>query len=415
MATIVNDTTGDATARFGFRGTDLGYFVPTRHGYVMSIFGDTFNGSNPNNSGGGWRSPVILRQSNRELAQGLRWDNAVGGSRAKQAWPYNHVGDKGTVNGTNFDAFTIIPNDMIHLPDGNFLGNGFRVKRWGSDLAQGQFMCWTISAAWFWSSEVHGETWAACRHETDLGRAYEWRNQGRDALFQNNTMVMMDPDGKSDPHVYVFGTPEGRKANGGVYLRRAHWQHLCNDSAWEFWGWDGTRWVWGKDVQPTPILQPSVPGTAIGEVNAQVIDGVVVLAYNDGPVGAVTRTAVAPDAAWTDPQVHATMLTAPNLYAPSVHPYSTLAKPFMHLSQWYSNLPILGSMYGCRLWRMDALTDPRTKVTDPEAVSPDGSTLCRDLSSLSAKELAEELSSNSSVNTSELAAALSSKAGVKTT
>lgn len=406
MAQIINDTTGVPTKPFGFQGTDLGYFVPTRHGYNLALFGDTFNGADPNNSGGGWRSPVILRQSNRDLAQGLKWDNAVGGSTAKQAWPYRHIGDKGTVNGTNFDAFTVIPNDAIHLPDGNFLANGFRVKRWGSDATQ--FMCWTISAAWFWSADKHAETWDVCRHEDDLGRLYEWENKGRDALFQNNTMVMVDPEGTKDPNVYVFGTPEGRKADGGIYLRRAHWQHLCNDSAWEFWGWTGKRWEWGKDVQPTPILSPSVKGTAIGEVNVQVIEGVLVLAYLDGPLGAVTRTAVAPDAVWTDPQVHATMLTAPNLYAPSVHPYSTLAKPYMHLSQWYTNLQILGTRYGCRFWSMDPLTDPRPV---PEAPQPgdDGAPLCRDLSSLSAGELAEELSRNSSVNASELAAALKSK------
>lgn len=404
MATIVNDTTGPATQRFGFLGTDLGYFIPTRHGYVMSIFGDTFNGSNPNNSGGGWRSPVILRQSNRDLSMGLKWDNAVGGTRAKQAWPYKHIGDQGKVTGTSMDCFTIIPNDAIHLPDGNFLANGFRVKKWGSDATQ--HMCWTLSAAWFWSDDRHAETWQPCRHETNLSRFYEWENKGRDALFQNNTMVMMDPEGKTDPYVYVFGTPEGRKVDGGIYLRRAKWDSMCNHNSWEFWRWDGNNWGWSKTDNPTAILRPSVKGTAIGEVNAQVIEGVVVLAYVDGPLGAVTRTAVRPDAVWTNPQVHATMLTAPNLYSPSVHPASTLAQPYMHLSQWYQDLPNVGTFYGSRFWSMAALEDPRPK---PETPDTDGQ-VCEDLSNLSAGQLAEVLTRNTDVKPSELAAALASKA-----
>ncbi|MGH2257683.1 hypothetical protein ACQ1ZF_14370, partial [Enterococcus faecalis] len=82
------------------------------------------------------------------------WDNAIHGiNYANQMWPYRHVGESGTVNGRNFDAFTIIPNDVIQLPDGNYLGNGFRVKRWGQGGVQR--MCWTLSAAWFWSNEPH--------------------------------------------------------------------------------------------------------------------------------------------------------------------------------------------------------------------------------------------------------------------
>ncbi|MHA4750863.1 hypothetical protein ACX0FG_16295, partial [Enterococcus faecium] len=79
------------------------------------------------------------------------------------------------------DAFTIIPNDVIQLPDGNYLGNGFRVKRWGQGGVQR--MCWTLSAAWFWSNEPHAEVWDVCRHENNLGTLYEWVNRGRDHYF----------------------------------------------------------------------------------------------------------------------------------------------------------------------------------------------------------------------------------------
>ncbi|MGZ7287392.1 DUF4185 domain-containing protein, partial [Streptococcus pyogenes] len=94
-------------------------------------------------------------------------------------------------------------------------------------------------------------------------------NRGRDHYFQNNTMVMLP----GDENVYVFGTPEGRKRgpDSGIYLRRANWRHLCNDASWEFWGCTGTRWEWGRHINPTPILLPDTPEGAIGEINAQYI------------------------------------------------------------------------------------------------------------------------------------------------
>lgn len=399
MGTLISTTTGDPTARFGFRGTDLGYFILTRHGYVLSIFGDTFNGADPADNGGGWRSPVILRTHNSNLDDGVEWDNAVGGKRAKEAWPYRHVGQAGTINGTNFDALTIIPNDIIHLPDGNYLGNGFRVKKWGT--FGDQTMCETISTAWFWSSEKHAEHWEPCRHANNLNKLYEWPNAGKGKWFQNTTMVMMDPDGKKDPHVYVFGTPAGRwkGAGAGIYLRRAHWQHMCNDTAWEYWGWTGSKWEWGKNVNPTPILSPTTKGTPIGEINAQVIDGVVVLAYVDGPAGTVTRTALAPDNVWTDPQVHITYPDAPAQYAPSVHPYSTLDAPFVHLSQWYNNLPTAGTFYGSRLWKLDPLRRPTT----PTVNHVPSSTMAADLSGLDAADLAQVLTAGTTVDPAALA------------
>jgi len=76
-AGYVKDLTGEETARFGFRGTDLGFTARTNHGYCITIFGDTFDQPVPQNSTG-WRSPVGLRQSNADIQNGIRWDNCIG-------------------------------------------------------------------------------------------------------------------------------------------------------------------------------------------------------------------------------------------------------------------------------------------------------------------------------------------------
>lgn len=326
------------TERFGFVGTDLGYFFTGGKGqWTGAIFGDTFDATDPDSAKGrGWRSPVILRTSsfNGVGLGGPKWDNAVGGKRAKQAWPYEHR--DGSVNGRSFDAFTIIPNDVIQLPNGYYMGNGFRVKQWvNADnavraAAEAQGMCWTLSNAWYWSSEPHAENWEPCRHTGNLGRLYEWPNTGRDAFFQNTSMVMVP----GDEHVYVFGTPEGRKGGSmsGVYLRRAHWTRLTDDKAWEFWTFRDGTWQWRKDSHPTKLFE--LPGqVAIGEIDVQIIDGKVALSYVS-ITGAVVRFADRPDARWSREYLMVPHNLLPSMYAPSLHPKSTMTNAFLHLSSW---------------------------------------------------------------------------------
>ncbi|MPV52844.1 DUF4185 domain-containing protein [Corynebacterium sp. zg331] len=319
------------TARFGFLGTDLGYFFTGGKGqWVGAIFGDTFDATDPDSAKGrGWRSPVILRTSsfNGLGLGGPKWDNAVGGGRAKEVWPYRRIGN-GAPRPGSFDAFTIIPNDVIQLPNGIYMGNGFRVRQWVT--SGDQDMCTTYGNAWFWSNEQHAENWQECRHANNLGRLYQWENSGWERFFQNTSMVMVP----GDEHVYVFGTPEGRKKGreAGIYLRRAHWTRLTDDKAWEFWAHTGGRWQWQIHVPPTPIITPKA-GWPIGEIDAQVIGGKVVLSYVS-PLGAVCQIADRPDTLWSREYLMVPHTLLPSMYAPSLHPKSTLSNAFLHLSSW---------------------------------------------------------------------------------
>lgn len=333
---------GHPTAKFQVRGTDLGFlFVGGKGQWVGGLFGDTYNAEHPldPNPNKDWRSPVMGRTSNRDfLTRGIYWDNFAGspntGGRAKQIYPYRHIGENGTINGQNFDAFTIIPNDAIQLPDGHYMGMSFRVKDWKSD--DGQAMCHTISNAWFHSWEPHADSWEPA-WDVERRRLLEWdKNDPRDRFFQNASFLMVP----GDDNVYVFGSREGRKIGtggeaDGVWLRRCHWQHLWERSAWEYWGWTGSRWEWGKHVMPTPILKPVTPGQCIGELNAQYIGGKVVLTYSDAVLGAVALTADRPDSIWSAPVVMVNRIQEPAQYAPSVHPWSTdLSNAYVHISSW---------------------------------------------------------------------------------
>lgn len=342
----VGTTTGpNKTTQLGVNGTDLGYLTKTNHGYVIGLFGDTSDGAFPGEPG--WRSPVALRTSNTDLDNGIKWDNAMGGSRAKQLVPYRRDTNPATNNENA--PFTVIPNDMVHLPDGTYLMSTHHVKSWDRN---GRFAWQTFCNRFYKSTQRDAEDWQATDWADLAGNGpVQFNNDGGAwRVFQNASLVV---DGD---YLYMFGTESGRARDGGIYLARVPWREWDRLWSWKFWGWTGQRWEWGAPV-PTPILQPSLPSGTIGEINARVIDGVWYLSYMEFGGGdslswgaAVTRASDRPDGVWTAPQVHLTSWDSPNPYAPALHPYSTKEKAYLHLSQWTG-----GQFYGCHLFRLDQL------------------------------------------------------------
>ncbi len=382
---------GHPTRKFQVGGTDLGFLFEGGKGlWVGGVFGDTFGGDNPGSEN--WRSPVMGRTSNRDfLERGIQWDNFAGaantGGNAKQIFPYNHNGkNNARVNSGNFDSFTIIPNDIIQVPDGRYFGMGFRVQRWSELDTSKQAMCYTASNAWFWSDEPHADSWQVGRYRDNLGRLYEWENSGRNQYFQNATFLQVP--GEEDT-LYVFGSREGRKVGrgpeeDGVFLRRAKIKDAFTEEGWEYWGWTGSKWEWGRNVWPTPILKPITPGSWIGEINAQHIGGKVVLTYADSIVGSVALTADRPDSIWSDPVVLVSRLQEPFGYAPSVHPWSpSLTDAYIHNSSWKQiPNPFKGGAmetidycaYGYRGSLVAAPTPQQAALTmDSEVLAPDTS------------------------------------------
>jgi len=338
----VKDLTGDETARFGFRGTDLGVTAKTRHGYCISIFGDTFDNAMP--GGPGWRSPVGLRQSNADIQNGIRWDNCIGGARAKQMLPYDHA-DENTARNTPGQPFTEIPNDLIHLPDGRYIMTTFGVRDWaippaGIPSAGGSWRTW-YSRMWT-STETNAEDWQRTWNlDTNRENMDFWNEGDLWSHFQNNSMVFWE----QDTMVYVYGTNEGRWQGGGIHLMRVPWDQMWRPSAYTFWGQDGSgRWDWRPNGPSTPILSPPSPVDYIGEINAQIIDGQFVLSYVNGGFGASTVVSQYPTGLWTAPRTQVSYQQADRLYSPCVHPYSTLGSAQILLSQWNS------SFYGVRQW-----------------------------------------------------------------
>lgn len=345
------EVTGDGpgkTGQFGARATDLGFMTKTNHGWCFALFGDTFV---DHVSGTQWRSPTAFRTHNPDIANGIKWDNAIGGSYARQIIDYQHNGTKEA--GELPDGFTNIPNDMIHFDNGMYLMSTFAIKSW---LNNSPGKSWQTFHSRLWvSTETNGEVWgrswdAEGRHEN-----FDYPNVGVWSHFQNVSFLKYN----NEPWLYVYGTNEGRWLGGGIHLMRVPWDQWNIRSAYRFWGIHNGDWGWWPDTAnaSTPILLPTagIDAGRIGEINAQMIDGNVVLTYWDSNLGAVSVASHRPEGWWSDPKIHATPLTTPAGYAPCLHPYSTMGRAEMLISQWYEQ-PLLGTYYGTKQYHVDLNT-----------------------------------------------------------
>ncbi|MDO4910767.1 MAG: DUF4185 domain-containing protein [Corynebacterium sp.] len=306
------------TGRFGFNATDLGYSTPVwkdpaarrdprEADHILTVFGDTFRDyvGGPGYIG----SPFGLRQLN---GQDFIWDSAIGGYTARKMLPYQ---SKGTPSAGELpDGFTHIPCDILQLPDGTFIMTTFAVRSW-DPITPGQ--SWATFHSRLWRSEDE-ENWRRTE--------FIFPNDGRWSHFQNNSLVLLGDT------IYVFGTNEGRWVNGGIHLMRVHWQELENPEAYEFWAYRNNEWQWTSD-QTDPILLPS-PGQGIGEINANLVEGRVFLAFVDGAHGVTIAEAEHPAAPWTLHQGVISHQDLPCQYAPAIHPFSTAECLQILISRW---------------------------------------------------------------------------------
>lgn len=393
-ATGPGGTDNHPTDRFAVRGTDLGYLFTGGGGaWVGGVFGDTFDKPDPRGAtppgGDRWRSPVLGRSTTRDMTdRGIVWDSFAGAGDgaennggpdagatavAREIFPYRRVGDRGRLHSGTVDCFTLIPNDIVELPDGTYLGCGFRVRDWGQDATQG--MCHTVSNAWFRSTDPDAGTWRVAEVDGRPGVPFEWGVEepyGR--YFQNASLLLLP----GDDHLHVLGSREGRKLGhgdeaDGVYLRRARWDRCLDPRAWEYYGVGGGlfsggrdgRPRWGRRVRPVPVVTPLTQGGHIGELDVQYVAGTVVLTYVDVVAGAVALTAQRPEGPWSAPTVLVSREQSPALYAPSVHPWTTdLRDAYLHLSSWLSVPdPVTGELstvnYCTEGWRVSLVPEDR--------------------------------------------------------
>ncbi|MGZ8177377.1 DUF4185 domain-containing protein [Williamsia sp. SKLECPSW1] len=319
LATPVAQETGvgdinDTVRRFGVVGTDLGVTWDDGRGGILAAFGDTANFDGRSLLRGelyGFRSNVLLRSTDHDLADGMHFDSGVMAAPglAKQVLVPDYRRE-----------ITVLPTGGISA-DGRQYMTYMAVKRWGGP---GE---WVTDHAGVAYSDDDGQNWV---RPPEAIRP----NTGGDSNFQMSALL------KVGDLVYVYGTPSGRF--GAVRVARVPASKLTDLGAYEYFS--KGRWVRGDVNAATPII-----GAPTGEMsvayNAYLGKYVSLATTNT----IVARTAPSPEGPWSAPRALIKSSEINSAYAPFIHPWSNGKDLYFTAS--------LFQIYNVLLWKvpLDAL------------------------------------------------------------
>ncbi|MFI6389841.1 DUF4185 domain-containing protein [Nonomuraea sp. NPDC050540] len=283
--------------------TDLGIMWDNGAGEVLAAFGDTFGDgwAPPGANGGDWRSQVLLRSVDRDLADGMTFSGAATdrAGHAKELIPSRKV---------DGDEITVIPTAGVSVGTRQYMGY-MSVRHWGQP---GQ---WDTNYAGIAYSDDNGQNWTATTPGTP-----RWDNPGGGNHFQMAAMV------RRDGYIHLFATPNGR--SGAAYLARVPEQQILDKAAYQYW--TGSRWQQGQDTLAAPVVNAPVAELSV-RFNAYT--GKWLMTYLQGG-DVVLRSAAAPTGPWSAPAVVASSADHPGLYGGFMHPWSQGPDLYLTLSEW---------------------------------------------------------------------------------
>jgi len=280
------------TQDYNVLGTDLGIMWDNGNGQVLTAFGDTAGLGIPNLLVGSlwsWRSNILVRSSDRNLADGMTFDSTprdiVG--QSKELLPSPKI---------PFVEISRIPTAGI-AADGAQYMSMMSVRDWGDPGK------WDTNYSSLAFSTDNGENWIEA---TETRRPPDGGNRN----FQMGAFV------KDGGFVYQYGTPAGR--GGLVYLARVPEQKIRDLGAYEYW--DGGKWV----PKNPDVAAPIVFG-GVGEISVQYNDflGQYLMLTTDNRNSVVMRRAPAPTGPWSEPEVLIDGNELPTMYGAYMHPWSS--------------------------------------------------------------------------------------------
>lgn len=283
--------------RWDVYGTDLGHMF-WHQGRLYMVFGDTF-GKGSRRSGRHWRSNVLARLANPDLAQGeLRIESMVTGEdgSARELLPSRK--EDGVER-------TVIPTNGVSTGRRMFL-HYMSVKTWHGGGR------WDVGHSGLAYSDDDGETWA----------------QPETAVWPSGLGFEQVAFVEQDGWVYSFGIPGGRY--GGVRLRRVEPEHMLQPRAYQYW--DGTGWV--DAAEKAALVVPGPVGELSVAWNAHY--GRWMMMYLDASRAAVLmRFAPELTGPWSDGVVVVRAADHPGLYAPYIVPLQEIGREvWFTMSKW---------------------------------------------------------------------------------
>lgn len=302
--------------RYAISGTDLGISWDNGSGQTLMAFGDTFG--NCSSSDAQWRSNVLMRSDDTNLADGITVTDAVqtdGPNYASQVIPslkLPKVED------------TTIPTAAISIGGTQYM-NYMSVRTWGDPGR------WVTNFSAVAVSSDNGQTWATAptsiRANTGItipGFENAHESQGK---FQQSAYAL----GNDGEYLYQFGTPNGRFAD--AFVARVKPADILDLTKYEYSTKDPAK-QWSSNIGDSfPIVRGPVSELSV-QWN-EYLGRYVMLYGNENNRTIVARTALAPEGPWSDPT---TLLDARatdgGVYAPFIHPRSSGKDLYFTASRW---------------------------------------------------------------------------------
>ena len=219
--------TGDGSisktrTRFRVGGTDLG--IPVVHkDKLMLWFGDTFWGDRMGNpmAGGLWRSNVLGISTDKDLSDGLYFDDFIGKEMGRKKFASERIESVKTPGVEH----TAIPTGSVSV-NGNIYVWFMSVKKWGDPLNPGGLAV----------SRDDGET---------FDRIEDFAFDP--AKFAMAAALLVDD------YVYLIGT-DAQRVNPG-YLARVHKDNIEDLNSYEYFkGLENGKDTWSKKVEDAVVV-----------------------------------------------------------------------------------------------------------------------------------------------------------------
>lgn len=290
-------------------GTDLGVMWDNGNGQVLTAFGDSAGLGVPNLLAGSlwsWRSNVLFRSSDHDLADGMIFDSTPRDllGQAKELVPSPKV---------PFVEISRIPTAGVAV-DGVQYMSLMSVNHW-SDPGR-----WETNYSGLAVSTDNGENWAVAP-ETNRPNADGNRNFQMSAFLRDGGFV------------YQYGTPPGR--GGLAYVARVPERQVRDLGAYEYW--NGAEWKKGDVNAAVPIVFGGV-----GELSVQYNSylGQYLMLTTDNANSVVMRRSPTPTGPWGPPEVLVDTRELPTAYGAYIHPWSS-GPDLYFLTTVHSNYNVL--------------------------------------------------------------------------
>lgn len=313
----------DTYDRFGISGTDLGISWDNGAGQTLMAFGDTFG--NCSVSGAQWRSNVLMRSNDTNLADGITVADGIPGDSNSGAVvsPAGFASEVVPSLGVAGVEDTVIPTAAIAI-DGVQYMNYMSVREWG---APGR---WVTNFSAIATSTDNGQTWATALQTIRVNAGITIPELPQ--VEESNGKYQMNAYAEGqDGYIYQFGTPNGRF--GAAFLARVKPEEILDLTKYEYSTQDPAK-PWSTEVADS-VSVVKEPVSELSVAWNETLQRYVMLYGNEIDRTIVARTSEKPEGPWSAPT---TLLnsrqTDGGIYAPYIHPLSSGNDLYFTASRW---------------------------------------------------------------------------------